>query len=405
MAYKQDVYFATEEDAATGGIGTGTASDPFRGDPDDNTWFDLKIAGVPPSTTVRLGPGIFQTRGNAWDSSGLVARSGMRLLGSGLAATTLKLANVSQGDRAVIGMQTAAQSALEGFEASDFTIDCNFSVVTPPNNAVTPGVANRAIFVFGTHIYLHDLRIVNFGGTDSVAMTVVVPASSFSDDCVVEGCTIAAPSHTGASPCIFVGFGGNWEHPNRNCVLRNCFCRGPGTGDIPDLFSALYGVAPRGASGFIVEGNHFVNLISGVYDAPNTETSVDILVRHNHFRNVSKGINYSYRTWPLHRMIVHDNVFDVSTYFPGATAIALLGTSGSTVYTALIVRKNIIRHLKWDTAPENITGIDVSWAKDLNVQFNTINNTTTGTGVRTANVQFPTVTPNLNTSGRARPEP
>ena len=309
------------------------------------------------------------------------------MLGSGVNTTTLKLYNFDSGDRCLLGIESVPTVPLDGFEASDFTLDCGYSG--------TPGTANRATFLYGQHIYLRRLRVQNFGGSNAAQMIVVLAASVQSEDCVVEECTIdATVTGIGNATCVLIGFVGNSGNLHRFCVTRNCTCRGPATG-------TAHGIHPGSALGFIAEGNQLVDLSSGIYDppyAPGTETASDIIIRHNYFRNAQNGIGYSGRAWPLGRMIVHDNVMDIRN---NGTGILLLGNTNPIVYTALIIRKNVIRNVNWDAVPGTITGVNISRVQDLNIQFNTINNTTTGTGIVTANVTNATVNNNINTSGQS----
>lgn len=339
---------------------------------------------------MRLGPGIFLTKGITVSGKGWAVPSGLRILGSGANATTLKLLNPDGADRCAIGMRSVPTVPLDGFEASDFTIDLNFS-----GAGATPGAANRAVFLYGRHLYFKRLRITNFGGTTSGQIIVLQAAAVQTEDSVVEECTIEPGSSIGNATCVLAGFGGNSGNPHDYCGVRNCFLRGlaGGTG-------AIHGIMPGCGRGFIAEGNDLIDLASGVYDPPHPpgmEIGRDIILRHNYFRNVLNGINYSGRAHPLHRMIVHDNVMDVQS---NGTGIALLGKINPVIYTALIIRKNIIRSVNWDSSPPGAIayGISVSRVQDLVVQHNIINNA--AIGVTTSMVMHSTVNNNINTQGK-----
>jgi hypothetical protein len=227
-------------------------------------------------------------------------------------------------------------------------------------------------------------------------MLVLQAAAVLTEDSVIEACAIdASVSSIGAATCVLIAFGGNDPNQHKYCVVRNCNLRGAGSG-------TAHGIMPGCALGFVAEGNELVDLSSGIYDPPyppGTETASDIIIRHNYIRNAQNGIGYSSRAWPLARMIVHDNVMDIAN---GGTGVQLLGSTNPTIYTSLIIRKNVIRYVGWDVGPPgSITGVNVSRVQDLNVQFNTINNTTAGTGVVTANVTNSTVDNNINTAGQA----
>lgn len=312
----------------------------------------------------------------------------MRIIGSGINVTTLKLSNFNGNDRAAIGMPPTPFAPLDGFEASDFTIDCGYGSLTLLNG-------NRAVFVYGKNIYLHRLRIIGFGGNTTYPLYVVQPATIDSYNCVVEECLIEAPASSGSAELVLIGFTGTTNSPHAFCVARNNLLKGiSGT-------SIVNGLTPGCGIGFIAEGNHFQDLASGITELAAMETSRDIIIRHNYLRNVTTGINYARSTQVVQRMVIHDNLMDIRNSGKG---IRLVGTSTNTVYTTLIIRKNIIRNINWDaTTPGTITGVEVSRAQDLVAQFNIINNYGTNQGIVRNNIGSPTVTNNINSAGTAIP--
>src|SRR5688572_471178 len=113
MAIKSDFHFAIDDSAPVGSAtGSGSVQDPFRGPSGDATWFDSILSAnsssphhIPPNSTLRLGPGAFSTTGCNHSADKWSVRSGWRILGAGVHATTLKLAGVrAQEHRAAIGM-------------------------------------------------------------------------------------------------------------------------------------------------------------------------------------------------------------------------------------------------------------------------------------------------------------
>lgn len=259
---QQDVYVAIRTDAASNAtqpIGSGTAEDPYGGTAGNPLWLDALLADavrVPVNTTIRFGPGIFDTKGNTGSGgNGWAPRDGWRMLGSGIGVTTLRLVSVPATEsRVAIGMDMGLTSGLQGFEASDFSIDANLTL----NNA--SGCAAAGIAVHGRHVYLRRIRVFDFGGrNDAVAQKAIIAAAQNSDDCVVESCVVEKPGAANIAPVTFYYFGGNPTSPHRFCVVRNCSGRAIENIEapsIPAIANALYRAIDLGAGiGTIIEGN------------------------------------------------------------------------------------------------------------------------------------------------------
>ena len=409
MAIKQDIYFAVDESVQTGYEGLGTLASPYKGG-SSYVWIDSLLITlsndpqfIPPHTTLRLGGGTFQTRGSNGSTDGWTVRHGWRLLGAGVNVTRLKLVGVAAGEhRSAIGMDFGG-SALDGFEASDFTIDCGFPALSIPVNC-----AHTAVAVFGRHIRLKRLRVFNYGtNRTGTRIGVINAGSAGTEDAVVDECTIesgttgAAPTGT-SSALILILFGGQAANPHRSCVVRNCVLRGP-TAATAGTDNPVQGICPGAALGFIAEHNQLFHLHSGVYDLDlrdvtpvvASESTGDVVIRNNYMRYVWCGINYG-RSWPVSRLIIHDNFIDVARR-PMISELPIginlqWAVTNSNRYEAVILRENIIRSAKWDTgAPEPISGISVNQVTDLNIENNLINDATTGRAGRSI-VLGPSVT-------------
>src|SRR5215207_9890760 len=76
--------------------GSGTPSDPYNCRTADE--FDLVLSTrCPANSHVHLGPGIFETKGYAdGESTGWQPKPGMKIEGSGIGVTTLKLVATAQ---------------------------------------------------------------------------------------------------------------------------------------------------------------------------------------------------------------------------------------------------------------------------------------------------------------------
>src|SRR5205814_9452249 len=104
--------------------------------------------GLAANTCVHLGPGEFQTAGyyDGLTGSGWQVKTGLRIVGSGIDVTKLKLANTTATTQRVYAVGHAlSSSTVDFFEVSDLTIDCNF--VPTQGTSWTAG----AVRVMGNH--------------------------------------------------------------------------------------------------------------------------------------------------------------------------------------------------------------------------------------------------------------
>src|SRR6185503_6351401 len=99
-----------------------------RGPATNTAWFDAALTNprIGSNRTLRLGPGTFQTAGIDVNGVGWAPKSGWRFMGSGINATTVRLYNPNAGSRCAIGLPSNPVTALSGFEASDFLLDCGY---------------------------------------------------------------------------------------------------------------------------------------------------------------------------------------------------------------------------------------------------------------------------------------
>jgi hypothetical protein len=324
---------------------------------------------------VRIGPGSFPTVGNAANNAGAWhAKSGMRLLGSGVNAATLKLLPTTGQSRFAIGMDFGSlANALIGFEASDFTIDCGSPTAA---NTSAAGVA-----VFGVHILLRRLHVVNFGGNIPGILSVINAASPQSEDCVLDQCTVDTPGTIGASTqCALFYFGGLSSNPHNACVVRNCLGRGSPLTGIPATPANIFGIVPGAGRGTILEGNQLLNLTSGVSDLGSAQSTLDLIIRDNYIRNVAKGIDFNRPAGAaaIGRIMAWNNIIEVAT---STTNFGIALLSGSGTYSSIILRKNIIRDVNWASPtppPEKINGIKYQTVTDVDIESNIIDNAPSG---------------------------
>lgn len=181
--------------------------------------FDAVMRSLAPTNPVRvhLSPGVFETKGYQYffrDSVSWKAFAGLKIRGSGIRVTTLKLVEASHRNihYHVMGMPPLDEQAnvADGFEASDCTIDCN--VGGQNSTQLTCG----AVSLRGSHTRLSRLRVINYGRQgpgvrkSGATQQVVTPelfvfaiggsswnnnsAKYQSRDCIVEDCIVEQPS-------------------------------------------------------------------------------------------------------------------------------------------------------------------------------------------------------------------
>ena len=214
-----------------GALGKGTPTDPL--DVSSPTLFASVMNSLPANSTIRLGPGIFQTFGFIPVGAGnWQPKSGQRIIGAGRSATTLKVVGAISPVYLTLAIgNDPAGNFLDGFEASDLTVDCNMRGHTGK------GVAIGAIAAQGRRIRLRRIRAIDFGteaapGADWVECFVIAAGGASPDrpeayDSVIEDCLIDHPyrGNTGNTTCtiFFAGEDANgWPAYHRACVVRRC---------------------------------------------------------------------------------------------------------------------------------------------------------------------------------------
>ncbi len=371
---QQDVFIAisTDNPGSTTPIGSGTATDPYRGPSDSGTWFDYTMANLLGSdpVTVRLGPGVFRTGADGAGHQGWAARDAMQIIGSSISATTLKLVGTTGQQRWAIGMP-GGSTGLMGSEASDFLIDCGFPSSSPPANT-----GNGAISVSGTHVYLRRIKAINFGSTYGLTLIVFSAAAADSEDCIISECYAQNTRDDSLSSQTVVLFGSSNTsgNPHRFCVIRDCFALGAAYASPPPTVSKCLGIQPGLGLGTIVENNVVANLKWAVYARPCP--TKDLVIRDNIFYNVSAALHWDQTgaSIPVGRISVLGNLNDLSRV--GASAPKgldfLVGP-----YDTLVARRNIVRQIPdsdHSLRPDAI-GISVVQCTNAFIDDNVINDT------------------------------
>jgi hypothetical protein len=193
--------------------------------------FDEVMRQLPTNILIRVGPGIYQTRGFAPnDSRGWQPKSGQKIVGAGINVTTLQLVGAENTDQHyhAIGMPIEPSGltpivALESFEVSDLTIDCNLDNQPSRPDPGYPLVACGAIRIFGHHSRVSRVHAVNWG-TKSLKQGCFVisiiqasgqptgvygnPSVTERDHCGIEDCIAVQPSQSCARETTVLHIGG-----------------------------------------------------------------------------------------------------------------------------------------------------------------------------------------------------
>jgi hypothetical protein len=200
--------------------------------------FDQIIQQTQANTTIHIGPGVFETRGMGdSDRPGWHCKSGQRFLGAGMGLTTLKFVGVNES---VAGsgfslFYTPVQDDdeyLDGFEACDFTVDCNVEGQCNPH--VNCGAF--ALLAGGRDIRIRRVRAINFGSqfdgtyTENFVFLVQPPPSQTligegldGTDCVIEDCVTEQPCPNIYYNSTLFNISATSPRIARGCTLRRNF--------------------------------------------------------------------------------------------------------------------------------------------------------------------------------------
>jgi len=193
------------------------------------------MPGLPPNAIIHLGPGTIETRGLSSAGVGWYVKSGQRFVGSGMDVTTLKLCRAEGVGQLFSAMGWKFGEFLDGFEASDFTVDCNLRNQPIPQGHDFAPVACTAISVNGKHLRLNRIRAIHFGTqTNShecfnLAASAALPTQGNETlDNVIEDCIAEHPSannfretsilHHGSGESVLDGV----MAFHRACEIRRC---------------------------------------------------------------------------------------------------------------------------------------------------------------------------------------
>lgn len=297
--------------------GCGSQADPFNASSGKFDAVMIKILAMPEAQsapiTVYLGPGIFETKGYRTDNesslSGWQPRAGMKLIGSGVEVTTIKLINASEANAhyCALGHALGATTQASYCEIAELSIDCGL----PPLPTTT---ACGAIRLMGSHARIRRVRAWNWGtrsGSPCFVFSLITATSGASGiqtvDAGIEDCLADMPAMNGnASRVTAFHAGGKEDVPQPTAeafgtgpFIRNCFVDA-GVTTPSKTTPRYYGLSMGWCRLGIIEGNQIHNLdIGGPYQ-DNVSTR-DLVVRDNFYRNVARG-----PYWNLGQLSVSD---------------------------------------------------------------------------------------------------
>jgi len=191
--------------------------------------FDELMHAAPARAVIRLGPGVFETRGYPRTNYvpgriGWAIKPGQRIIGSGMNRTILRIVHATDNEYHGIGDDSAAIQ--DGFEASDLTIDSALRL--QPYDAVVKG----ALVAHGTHIRLRRLHTYDFGThLHGYECFPISSGGAGSVDARIEGCVAEHSSPTGVYVNTIFGVqsGESTNGIPRYCragIVRDCYVDG-----------------------------------------------------------------------------------------------------------------------------------------------------------------------------------
>ena len=259
--FKFEIFLAVRND---GQKGSGTISDPYHCG--DASTFDTLVNSFSENTTIHLGPATstspFKTFGYADGvSGGWTPKKGMRIIGSGIDVTHLRLEPTAAGTFFAVGHALGANANVDFFELSDLTINCNLT-------GLNADAAGGAVRVMGNHVAIRRVKAINWGTKSAgragnVFSIIVADPGGTSKEVANAGiteCIATTPqgTSTAGSTTVFsagpasVGVSENYGVAP---YIRNCFA----DCDSADHTCEFRGLAMGGCRGGVVEGNQIHN--------------------------------------------------------------------------------------------------------------------------------------------------
>jgi hypothetical protein len=249
--------------------------------------FDEVLSALEVNSRLYIGPGTFETRGNA---SEYFPQSGQKIVGSGVDVTFIKLVVAAVPEPRLyhaLAVSDYLQFATH-VEISDLTINCNMAA--HPYGSHYSTLAKAGISTVGSHHRIRRVRIIDYGsqtnthecfalgvgGAHSHNPEVVDPVI---DECILE---LPSPNNIRETSCIGV-LGGFLPPFNRAGVIRNC-------------------------------------ILDGRYAGEKSSQKISIDQQPGALQNI-EGLTYRFRTATPHLRTLANNVVIQSVSVPGETGL------------------------------------------------------------------------------------
>jgi hypothetical protein len=155
-----------------------------------------------PNVTVHIGPGVFETMGNhplAPDNQRWSVRSGWKIRGSGMGATTLKLVGATKQPAMTRVISGPAAEQANDLDFSDFSLDCNLNGQPILEAQPWPVVNCGGIEAGGSRNRLRLVRAIHFGSfapSECFVFSMAAAHPNYPEPvgCVIEDCVMEQPA-------------------------------------------------------------------------------------------------------------------------------------------------------------------------------------------------------------------
>lgn len=306
-------------------LGSGLITDPYDGRKVGSVYrFDLtmaKFSGTA-NVVVHLGPGIFPTQGYGGTTPAWQVHAGMKILGSGMGVTTIKLDVTSpQNGKHYFAVGHDLTKKVDAFEISDLTIDLNLAALADAGVTSAAG----AVRAMGNHARIRRVNAVGWGSRLNTitcyVLSLIAGAPDSGDSSLwemvnfgIEECYLSTAGASVNGAIVNLLNLGNQDDladlppvppPNvkketqaKSPFIRNCFVDGGVvTPDpVPTAGRAYVRAISMGwCRGGVVEGNQIYNVdVAGPFAGGATYerqlTVRDIIVRNNYAKSIARGL-------------------------------------------------------------------------------------------------------------------
>lgn len=351
----KEVWIAVRTD---GRGGDGSRENPYDGS--TRAKFDGLMQGFGARTVIHLLPGTYLTNGWA-DATGLngwVVKSGWKLSGAGMGATTVKLAaaTTTGGIQAYV-IASGFNTLTDCVEVSDLTVDCNGSLGT----GAYASYAFDAVYLTGNHCRIERVEVVHEYAKDGQKEGFPLCISNFDAPGPHAGTVDGTIAH-----CVVRSFVGS--SANRTCIsigatTASIAVGSNSTGVIAgNLVQDCPGHAYGSAGGVLIQGNTALNCGVGWYGEVGPVS--DVSISGNYFQTSLAGVQLFAHTAAaaFGNIVVSGNVLQTTATSGQAWGVLLqnAGDSGMTL-SGVRIADNVHRYTG-SGAAVTFLGVDPSWS-------------------------------------------